>query len=113
MVDSATLFASGLIGQASELGNFHRDIEFTLSAGAPVGAYGLFMELFDNDAVVGNSVPFYVVLNNGLEESLFEAAVGDFAAAAVPEPATLWLGAIGLGGAALYRQRRRSAMLRG
>lgn len=95
IVDSATTSASGLIGQADSAGDFHGHIDFAISEGAATGAYGLLLTLSSFDAGgqpqgIADSDRFYVVFSRGLEEAVFEDAVGAFAAA-VPEPASLVL----------------------
>jgi len=113
---ASPLSGPGVIGDAN---GGHAHIDFTLQPGEsdtgnnpPAGAYGLLMELIavqDNgnlDPVtgVGNSDPFYIVFNFGLEGEDFEGAVGDFAEL-IPEPASLAL--VGLGGLMILTRRRR------
>ena len=94
-------------------------LDFTLVAGAdaPVGAYGIAFELLGSldgtslDNFEVTSDPFFIILNNGLSEEQFEEfAVPAFAeagAAAVPEPGTLGLLAMGMSCVILRRSRRR------
>jgi len=105
----------GVVGTAN---GGHAHIDFTLQPGEfdtgnnpPAGAYGLLMELTavqDNanlDPVpgVGNSDPFFIVFNFGLDEPVFETAVGDFASI-VPEPTTLAV--VGVGSMLMLARRR-------
>ena len=91
-------------------------LDFTLVAGAdaPVGAYGIAFELLGSldgtslDNFEVTSDPFFIILNNGLSEEQFEDfAVPAFEAAAVPEPGTLGLLAMGMSCVILRRSRRR------
>lgn len=94
-----------IVGQADDEGEIHTHIDFTLSAIAPEGgAYGFKMSL-STDAEVGDSKPFGILFNHGLDEEEFEAGVEALAETLVPEPMSA--GLIGLGGAALLMVRRR------
>lgn len=98
----------GVIGQAGGDGDFHAHLDFTLSAGAASGAYGLLLELDTDATSIANSDPFFIVFNFGLSESVFEdQAIPAFAA--IPEPSSVVLGAIGsvLVGVSAWRRRRR------
>ena len=96
---------SNLLGQAADDGDFHVDPGFTISDGAPAGAYGLVLSLSTDAAGIGDSVPFGILLNFGLEEEAFEAGVGAFAAS-VPEPSSLMLVACGIAGLGVLRRKR-------
>lgn len=108
-VDAGTLAAGGLIGQADSAGDVHTHIDFAINSTAPTGAYGLLLSLtaFDSSMQpkpgIADSEPFYIVFNRGLDEVVFEEAVGAFAAT-IPEPASLMLASIG---AAVVCGRRR------
>lgn len=102
----------GAIAEADSNGEVHAHIDFTLNdhTTAAPGAYGLLMDLTTDAQGIGNSDPFYIVFNFGLDEPVFESAVAAFAAA-VPEPTTLLLAGGGillvLGG---RRRRGREAV---
>ncbi|MCH2115723.1 MAG: hypothetical protein MK171_12530 [Pirellulales bacterium] len=83
---------SGIIAMADSLGEVHTHVEYFLD---PIsfdtdeyGAYALLMQLTTDASGIAPSDPFYVVFNFGLEESVFENAVGAFATK-VPEPTSL------------------------
>lgn len=114
---SGMLIPGGVIGQASGTGDFHSHVAFQLSSGAPIGAYGLLLELETDDLGIAKSDPFFIVFNFGLDEagtnpSLadLEDAMVDFGAhlETVPEPSSMALGAIGaaLLGCGVLRRRR-------
>jgi len=86
----------GAIAEADGAGEVHAHIDFTLNdtAAAP-GAYGILMDLTTDASGIGNSDPFYIVFNFGLEEAAFEGAVESFASI-VPEPTTLLLAGGGM-----------------
>jgi len=114
VVDDLTtgpISGSGVIGEVDDEGGLHSHIDFTLTNDSnddapPFGAYGLLMELTTDRNGIGNSDPFYLVFNFGLDEEVFEGAVGDFASQ-IPEPATIVVA--GLGGLVLLIRRRGSA----
>lgn len=94
LVDFGT--PANLLGQAGADGDFHVDPGFTISDGAPAGAYGLVLSLASNDpAGIADSDPFGIFLNFGLEEELFESGVEAFSSS-VPEPSSFALVALGL-----------------
>ena len=62
---------ANLIGQADAMGEFHSDLSFTISAGAPIGGYGLMLSLSTDGEGIADSDPFGVFLNFGeLDEDL-------------------------------------------
>jgi len=94
-------FASllNLIGQADTAGDFHSHVDFTLSSGAPLGAYGLLWSLASDDpSGIADSDPFGILFNYGLDEEEFEAGVEYFVetrglqanTTPIPEPSS-WL----------------------
>lgn len=102
---------TGVIGQADGAGDFHWHMGFDL---LPIGldtpeygAYGLLMELVTDEPAIAASDPFYIVFNFGLDEQVFDGAVEDFAAA-VPEPSSLALAALGCGLIGVAGRRRRT-----
>ena len=56
-------------------GQWHRHLEFTLTAPASPGVYLLEMSLFSTDPAVAESAPFWVVFNQGQPEDVHDAAV--------------------------------------
>lgn len=97
---------ANLLGQAGSDGDFHVDPGFTISDGAPAGGYGLIFSLSSNDAGgIGDSTPFGIFLNFGLEEEMFEAGVDSFAAS-VPEPSSILLLMFSLVGLSVFRRHR-------
>lgn len=109
VVDSSTTSGSGFVGQADSGGTLHSHIEFLIADSAPIGAYGLLLSLTAFDEFgqlkgIEDSDPFYLVLNLGLDEEVFEAAVGAFAAQ-VPEPSAVALVVSGLAALVVYRRR--------
>lgn len=112
-ITSATVSASGWVGQASGTGGLHEHLNMWINghSAAPVGAYGVLLSLsaydssFDPRLDIADSDLFYIVFNNGLDETTFENAVGDFAAI-VPEPASVLL--LLAGGGVMLRRRRKA-----
>lgn len=97
---------ANLIGQAADDGDFHTDLDFTVSDGAPAGGYGLVLSLSTDDpGGIGDSNPFGIFLNFGLDEALFEAGVGAFNQV-VPEPSSMILIGVSLLGLGYLRRKR-------
>lgn len=95
-----------LIGQADANGGMDDHPDYILNGpGAPdglaVGAYGVWMELTSPQYASSND--FIVLLNYGLDEKAFEDGLVA-AHALIPEPATVLLLSIGLGGLLLRRR---------
>lgn len=102
---------TGAIDAVDLASEFHAHLDFTLLPGlaSPVGAYLIGLQLTSRTSTggmpgpYGDSLPFFIALNNGLDDEAFELAV-----AAVPEPSTYALmlaGLLALG--AVARRRRR------
>jgi hypothetical protein len=94
------------------VGDFHKHFDFELSSGAPIGAYGVLLQLTPiNTSRFAASDPFLLVFNRGLDHEEFESGVGAMVqATAVPEPSSValaGLGVAGLAGAALRRRMRK------
>ena len=95
----------GLVGQAGSTGDFHVHLSWLLSSGAVNGAYGVLLDLETNALGINNSDPFYMVFNFGLDQTIFDGALDDFATI-VPAPNTLAVAVAG-GILVLIRRRRR------
>ena len=94
------------------VGDFHKHFDFVLSEGAPVGAYGVLLELTPiNTSRFTASDPFLLVFNRGLGAEAFESGVDAMVqVTAVPEPSSIalaGLGVAGLAGAAVRRRMRK------
>lgn len=70
----------GLIGQADSIGDFHVDLGWQLSDEAAHGAYGVLLDLETDAPGIANSDPYFFVVNFGLDEIIFDGAVGQFTA---------------------------------
>lgn len=108
-----TLFSStgvtdpvGAIAQVSAAGDIHTHIDFTISGdgAATATAYLIALEIGAPDAL-GYSMPFYLAFNSGLDEEVFEGAVGTLLAP-VPEPGTWAMLIAGLGLLGVMRRRQ-------
>lgn len=102
---SGGLFA---VLQADEFGIVHDHIDFYLSDGAEVGAYGLLFEMTSDDGSTANSEPVWLVFNYGMDEEVFDSqALSAFGKlSAVPEPgSTIVFGLAGLALASIRRKR--------
>lgn len=90
----------------------HVDVDLLDDATAPTGAYGILFQMqSDFDVADGNmdaeSDFYWIVWNHGMDEEDFEnLALPKFGLAAVPEPGSLSL--LALGATALFMRRRRS-----
>lgn len=106
VIDRATGDIAG-----SGKGDIHQHVEWLLSAGAPVGAYGFLMQLNSSGTGIGNSETFGIVLNRGLVEDDFEAGVDHFVAtrglSAVPEPGSAVLLGFATACFAIRRSRKQ------
>jgi hypothetical protein len=102
---------SGIIAIADSVGDVHTHVEFKLDPLSldtdEYGAYALLMQLTTDEPGVAPSDSFYIVFNFGLEEAVFEGAVGAFAAK-VPEPTSLVLAASILLGLSFFPSRFNS-----
>lgn len=99
-------------GQVSG-GIIHEHLDFTLSsdsgyAGAAIGAYGIRLSLQTSNPNIAGSDPFMIVINNGLDEEVFDATLPAFAVA-VPEASSVLMASLaGLGGViGVWRNRRK------
>lgn len=105
---SGPVSGPGIVGEADAGGDIHIHMDYALlplSLDTPeYGAYGILMELTTDEPGIDNSDPFYIVFNFGLDEEIFEGAVGDFAAS-IPEPTAAILLAVGASFFAAARRR--------
>lgn len=108
--------AEGVIGQFSSSGNLHQHLVFGIAAasGLPAtGAYLFTLQLWSrassssSDALYVDSAPFSILVNNGLSEEAFAAALAA-RTTPVPLPASLLLLLSGLAFPALRRRRNAS-----
>lgn len=95
----------GLIGQAVGGGNIHEHLDMTVvgSNRSVAGAYLITLQLTSSSGLQASD-PYFIVLNRGLGEEAFEAAV-----MAVPEPGTYAMLALGLAAVGFAARRRASA----
>ena len=117
-VDENTTFDPGFNFPTVATGDdgvIHRHLDFSLPSSAPVGAYGLVLQM--DSPQYTTSEEFLIVFNNDLGNAQFEAGVDaiEQAAFAVPEPSTyaMWtagftLLAIGWGWRKFKRQRLKA-----
>lgn len=93
----------GLIGQAAGSGKIHEHLDMTVigSNRTVAGAYMISLQL--TSTALQASDPYFIVLNRGLGEEAFEAAV-----MAVPEPSTYAMLLLGLAAVGYSAHRRRS-----
>ena len=75
---TAPLFPGGDIGQSDGIGEFHAHLEFSLSSGAALGAYGLLLELETDALGIAVSDPFFIVFNYGLDITGTDPNVPDY-----------------------------------
>lgn len=96
---------SGLIGEAGAGGSIHEHLDMSVvgTNKATVGAYMISLKLSSPSTVLQASDPYHIVLNRGLDEEAFEAAV-----MAVPEPSTYAMLLLGLAAVGYSAKRRRS-----
>ncbi len=96
---------SGLIGQAGATGNVHEHLDMSIlgSNRAVPGAYTISLQLWSTSTALQASDPYHIVLNRGLSEDDFEAAV-----MAVPEPSTYAMLLLGLAAVGYGAKRRRA-----
>lgn len=98
------------VANSSDFVHDHVVIDLLDDATADVGAFGLMFNLQGFDAagtLVAESDPFWIVVNNGMDEEDFENfAVPRFSASAVPEPTSATLVLVGLAAVCVKRRRR-------
>ena len=85
-----------VLDQADADGDAHDHFDYIISNGE-TGAYGLVMSLTTDAAGFEDSIPFGILINNGLSDADFEAGVEFFNAQVVPLPAGVWLLLSGFG----------------
>lgn len=97
--------ASGLIGEAGAGGNIHEHLDMSVVGAnrTQPGAYWISLKLSSTSTALQSSNPYSIVLNNGLDEDAFEAAV-----TAVPEPSTYAMLLLGLAAVGYSAKRRRA-----
>ncbi len=83
---------------------WHRHLEYELLAPASTGVYLLELELFSTDSSILPSLPFWLVLNQGEDEAVHDAAIEWVDQNLVPSPSA---GALALLGLAMRGRRRR------
>ena len=91
-------------------GEFHQHFVFEMAASAPMGAYGVLLELTPAGlSTFTKSDPFLLVFNRGLTDpQQFEAGVDAMVqVTAVPEPSSIALAGLGVAGLAGAALRRR------
>lgn len=95
---------SGLIGEAAAGGNIHEHLDMSVVGAnrASLGAYWISLKLTSTSTALQSSDPYHIILNRGLGEDDFEAAV-----MAVPEPSTYAMLLLGLAAVGYGAQRRR------
>jgi hypothetical protein len=104
--------ARNRIGEADANGDFHRDLQmFFEPNSAPealteefFGAYGIKLSLSSDAAGLGESDPFFIVLNVGLTDQRFDEAIAAYAIV-VPESSTNAMAYCGLMCIAAFRCR--------
>jgi hypothetical protein len=96
---------TGLIGQAGPGGNIHEHLDMSVvgTNRTEVGAYMISLKLSSTSTALQSSDPYHIVLNRGLDEEAFEAAV-----MAVPEPSTYAMLLLGLAAVGYSAKRRRA-----
>lgn len=96
---------SGLIGDAGAGGNVHEHLDMSVVGAnrTQPGAYWISLKLSSTSSALQPSDPYHIVLNRGLGEEAFEAAV-----MAVPEPSTYAMLLLGLAAVGYSAKRRRA-----
>ncbi len=107
-VTSGAGFVPGFLLPVEPDGSWHEHYDFTLlggGGGSPTdGVYVLQMQLFSTDAGLDRSIPFWLVFNQNMDESVHDGVIDWVNANVVPAPGGAALGALVL--AASARRRR-------
>lgn len=96
--DATGLQAGFNIQTVSADGSIHRHLNAFLNVGNPDPAEGIYllaMELHSSDAGIHNSLPFFLVYNNGLSEEVHDKAIDWVQSQLVPEPTGIVLASFG------------------
>jgi hypothetical protein len=107
---SLSASGAGAIGQFDSDGGLHEHLDFTINSAAPTGAYRITGQFWAQDTFGGSPIytdsdPFYLVFNNGLNDTAFEASVSALTTP-VPEASTYALMLAGLAVVAGVKRRR-------
>lgn len=111
-LDSATTpgtpnaFSPGFIfGASDSSGNLHDHMEFALSVPGSVGVYLLTLQMTADEPGVMASKPIFIVLNNGEDEEIHDAAV-EYVESTIPAPGGVACLGVLVGACSIRRTRR-------
>jgi len=108
-----------MVDEASTTGALHTHLNWFIEGDRPAGAYLAQLQLVDPAGKYADSSPFYVLFNNGLTASDFQAAylsrlleptpipLPEPVIPSVPEPAAAWMMLTALGALHLVARRRK------